>query len=50
MHDEEWALEDEVELAHANEPPSDINNHYDGENHDHHDKRAKTGGKTLFLA
>ena len=38
--DDEWALEDEEEPVHKNEPPSDINNHYDGGN-DHRYKRAK---------
>ena len=51
LHDEEWALEDEVEAVHTNEPQNDMNNHYDGENDDNHrDKRAETGGKTMFLA
>ena len=51
LHDEEWALEDEVEAVHTNEPHNDMNNHYDGDNHDNHrDKRAKTGETTTFLA
>ena len=49
LHDDEWALEDEEEPVHINEPPSDINNHYDGGN-DHRYKRAKTGGSTIFMA
>jgi hypothetical protein len=48
LHDDEWALKDEEEPVHINEPPGDINNHYDGGN-DHRFKQAKTGGSTIFM-